>query len=313
MRKNMELIKKQLRENNKLMLKVMKSLENAPDGNMKCEMYKGKYPQYYVTDLSLQDSPNQGATSQGTTSQDVTNQDAPNPSNAKPSLLSPEASDIKTARSINASKKKRYLKKGEREQARLYAQKDYDLRMLKLLKKQDKALRDCLIAYSLETKMVYEKLNIARKQLVLPYVLPDEEYIKEWEASFERNGNTIPAINCYLTERGERVRSKSEKILADSFYRKGIPYVYEPTLILGTNIKVFPDFAVLNVRERSTYYWEHFGMMDSPEYCKKALEKNDIYMENGFYNGENIIYTMESSEKGIDIRQIDALAVRYLL
>ena len=35
-----------------------------------------------------------------------------------------------------------------------------------------------------------------------------------------------------LTDRGERVRSKSEKIIADYLFRKGIPYKYEKPLYL---------------------------------------------------------------------------------
>ena len=58
---------------------------------------------------------------------------------------------------------------------------------------------------------------------------------------------TDPVI---LTEKGERVRSKSEKIMADYFYRNGIFYKYERPLYLpGVGI-VYPDFtfAIISVR-----------------------------------------------------------------
>lgn len=49
-----------------------------------------------------------------------------------------------------------------------------------------------------------------------------------------------------LTEKGERVRSKSEKILADYFYRKNILYKYEKTLYLKGYGTVYPDFTFLS-------------------------------------------------------------------
>ena len=56
--------------------------------------------------------------------------------------------------------------------------------------------------------------------------------MKEWkEKGYNKKGfrEDAPII---LTEKGERVRSKSEKILADYFYRKGIEYKYEPEICM---------------------------------------------------------------------------------
>ena len=50
----------------------------------------------------------------------------------------------------------------------------------------------------------------------------------------------------YYTIKGERVRSKSEKIIADELYRYQIPYKYEFPLTLAThnrNIQLYPDFT----------------------------------------------------------------------
>lgn len=46
-----------------------------------------------------------------------------------------------------------------------------------------------------------------------------------------------------LTDRGERVRSKTEKIMADYFYRKGIEYKYEQPIYLKGLGTVYPDFS----------------------------------------------------------------------
>ena len=75
------------------------------------------------------------------------------------------------------------------------------------------------------------------------------------------------------TERGERVRSKSEKILADYFYSHNIPYKYEhPLYLTGFGI-VYPDFTVLSQRTRHEMYWEHNGRMEQ-YFCGRKINFN---------------------------------------
>ena len=76
-----------------------------------------------------------------------------------------------------------------------------------------------------------------------------------------------------LTEKGESVKSKSEKIIADKLNMMNIPYCYEVPLYLKGYGYVKPDFKVLNVATRKEYYWEHYGMMDNKDYIIKALKK----------------------------------------
>lgn len=53
-----------------------------------------------------------------------------------------------------------------------------------------------------------------------------------------------------IRETDERVRSKSEVIIADILNQEGIPYRYECPLQLKGWGKVYPDFTVLSERER---------------------------------------------------------------
>ena len=65
-----------------------------------------------------------------------------------------------------------------------------------------------------------------------------------------------------LTAKGERVRSKSEKILADYFYSRKIPYHYEKPLHLRGYGIVYPDFTLLSRKTRREVYWEHEGLVE---------------------------------------------------
>lgn len=70
---------------------------------------------------------------------------------------------------------------------------------------------------------------------------------------------------------------------------------------------IYPDFTVLNIKTRKTLYYEHFGMMDNPEYCKNALEKIEIYESNGIHLGEELFVTFESSLRPLSLSQLDIL------
>ena len=99
-----------------------------------------------------------------------------------------------------------------------------------------------------------------------------------------------------ITEKGEYVRSKSEKIIADTLTKNNINYVYELPLRLKGYGTVKPDFTVLNKRTRHEYVWEHFGMMDDSIYVKNAIKKIEQYGKSGYVQGRNFIATFESKE-----------------
>lgn len=69
------------------------------------------------------------------------------------------------------------------------------------------------------------------------------QLLMEWYKEEYLGKEGMPVI---LTEKGERVRSKSEKILADYFYRKNILYKYEKPLYLKGYGTVYPDFTFLS-------------------------------------------------------------------
>ncbi len=117
----------------------------------------------------------------------------------------------------------------------------------------------------------------------------------------------------FLTEGGEVVRSKSEKIIADKLHSMNIPYVYEVVVKLEGHGKVHPDFTVLNTRTREEFYWEHLGMMDLPEYSNKAIKKIDTYEKNGVFVGKKLLVTYETSFYPLNIRSIERTIKEYLL
>ena len=197
--------------------------------------------------------------------------------------------------------------------ARGLAQKDYDRKLVKLLQRELSVL-DKLLKNS-DTKIIelYTKLCKARQRLITPVTLTDEQYIEKWQ-KVQWQGRPFAAESpVFTTTRGERVRSKSEVIIADTFSRCHIPYRYEFPLELKNQRRFYPDFLCLNVRTRKEYLWEHLGMMDDPEYAEKAVSKLKVFSENNIHTGLNLIITMETQKCPLSPGQVERLIKEFLL
>ena len=207
-----------------------------------------------------------------------------------------------------------YIRKKDEALACALAQKEYDLKFLSAVIKKKNFLEKILNDIDKnDISKTYEDLSDIRKKLVTPYILSDEEFIKEWQdVEYEGNNYEFGTQEIY-TEKGERVRSKSEKILADKFYMMDIPYRYEYPLKLKENKIIYPDFMLLNKRTRKEYYLEHFGIMDNPTYCENAIRKIDIYNRNGIIQGDTLITTFETSNNPLNIRDFENVIKKYLL
>lgn len=214
-----------------------------------------------------------------------------------------------------------YLSKEHIAKAQSLAQKDYALqikkvaatemfRLEKLFARNKKAgERSCeeMLAG------VYEQLPPERKQLVVPYEISDEDYAQQWlQTEYEANGHSF-GVTAFYTQQGQRVRSKSEVIIADHLNAAGVPYKYEKSLFIGGYSPVYPDFTVLNKRTRKEYVWEHLGAMDNPEYCNDALDKLNRYARSGYLPGEKLLITQESASVPLDTRVVSALIEQFLL
>jgi len=208
---------------------------------------------------------------------------------------------------------RRYLKKSESELIRKLAQKEYEKSILINICSKLYFLEKLIKAYATGYKGIYDNLDDYRKSIVIPVISSDEEFVADWYNSYPGNRNKYELKNEIITERGEYVRSKSEKITADIFYRRGIPYVYEPKMEIHRNYFVYPDFLLLNIRTRKTYIYEHLGMMDNPEYAENAISKINSYAKAGWVLGDNLLITMETSKTPLSTKHIDNLIEKHLV
>lgn len=222
------------------------------------------------------------------------------------------------------SSRGRYIPLAERELAAKLAQKDYDVKLMKVLQREIFALENYLKQTDggRAVEALYEGLCKTRQVLIEPVTLSDEQYAERWKKKVLPNaGEGMPFAEDsqkYYTANGECVRSKSEVIIADALLRNGVPYCYEVPLKLkrsgeAGSVTFHPDFLCLNVRTRKEFYWEHFGKMGNEDYKENTVGKLNMYVENGFFPGRNLIFTMESGEESLDTRVVEKMIKEFLL
>ena len=201
----------------------------------------------------------------------------------------------------------KYLRKTDKDTIAIYIQKDYLQRVLRAAETEHDALTKMQELYpEVLAEEVYDQLPESRKQFATPIVLGDEEYARQWLAkSYEHKGFPSDAP-VYTTIRGERVRSKSEMIIADRLWANGIPYKYECPLKIGKTI-IHPDFTILRMSDRQILYHEHCGMMDNTDYSDILVNRVNEYSHAGILVGDRLFLTFESSKTPLDVRVVDNL------
>ena len=207
----------------------------------------------------------------------------------------------------------KYIHRSQEELVQKLAQKGYDEKVLRLVERRHKQIERILKDYQDdEIEQLYLKENEARRNMIAAVEVTWEEQLEQWQQEeYEGKGFQENDLVIY-SEKGERVRSKSEKILADYFYRNNIPYKYEKPLRLKGYGTVYPDFTFLSKRSRQEIYWEHEGKMDEPGYARATVKKIQTYEENEIYVGERLILTFETDKTILNTKDIERKVKRYL-
>ena len=202
----------------------------------------------------------------------------------------------------------KYIPISETKLPRLLAQKDYGKQFLIAARRElDNLERVIALLLKDNADKAFESLSDCRKELVRPYILSDEDYAKVWQEQRIEALSFRQEEKKYDTNRGDRVRSKSEALLANLLFDLGIPYHYEKALKLQNGRVRYPDFTLLDVRQRKEIYWEHLGLIDDDMYRWENLEKINEYRRNGIYGLKNLIVTYESEQNPLDIAGIKSM------
>lgn len=221
----------------------------------------------------------------------------------------------------DAQKEVTYIRKNQIELAERLAQKSYHQAVLKecqrMLEELEKASpTEGYIGTNVwmeeRLRAIYDNLSDQRKQLVVPVLPPNDEFVANWLAQeYEPLGFDPDDESEYYTIKGERVRSRAEMIVGDLLYRLRLPYLYEPPLRLQ-NREVRPDFLILHPKTHEVFVFEHFGLMDSASYADRNVGKIMDYLSAGWSPKHNLIMYFETRKHPFRIKQIEQLIREYL-
>lgn len=207
----------------------------------------------------------------------------------------------------------KYLSTKEKARIAALCQRQYLEKIKNSAEEQLSVLEKCASEYTASALQdIYSSLPEAMLKYIHPVDVPDEEYVRRWEAEEYERKPIAEGTAEFYTSRGERVRSKSEKIIADSLIALGIPYKYEKPLILSGQILIHPDFVILSVSQRREYYLEHFGMMDNPQYAEKAVERVALYERNGIYLGKKLLVSCETTKHPLNMRILQEAILSHI-
>lgn len=115
----------------------------------------------------------------------------------------------------------------------------------------------------------------------------------------------------HKTPAGVTVRSKAELVIATFLEMKGVEYIYEKPLKLYMKT-VAPDFTIRRASDGKTIIWEHFGMMDDPEYYESRMEVLSDYHHAGWLPYENFIATFGERNSPIDMTTLETICETML-
>lgn len=208
--------------------------------------------------------------------------------------------------------KNTYLPKSKREIAEQLSHKKY-LNHLLYESIQEKHALDQYLKYHISEVPKSEKMitdSPEYHKLLAPFFQPLSEELNNWMySSYPHNPHYPEQLN-HPAVSGNIVRSKSEAMIDMVLYSNHIPFRYECALDLGEST-IYPDFTVRHPKTGQVYYWEHFGIMDNPEYSSKAISKLRLYVAHKIIPSHQLITTYETKDTPLSVNEIRHVVQQY--
>ena len=207
-----------------------------------------------------------------------------------------------------------YIPKSKQKFAEQLATKKY-LTLLSQDLIQEKTAIDFYLRHHKKNPGQAEQLllkNEEYQRLLAPHFKPLSQSLFEWaNAPYEKN-QQYPDALIHKCISGNMVRSKSEVLIDTLLYTHKIPFRYECALTLG-NDTIYPDFTIRHPHTGNIFYWEHFGLIDQPNYRKKMIYKINLFTAHQIYPSIQLITTYETEEHPLSTQTVEKMIEQYFL
>ena len=198
-----------------------------------------------------------------------------------------------------------YLPKSQKSLAEELAKKKYLSYKLEELLQEKKACIQYLKCFSGHSTKSEQLLS---SPLYFPLLkssfISGFQFHDEWINEIYTKNTNHPEHLIHKSLSNNLVRSKSEAMIDTVLFQHNIAFRYECILQLD-DLTLYPDFTIMHPVTNKIYYWEHFGMMDNPQYAKNAFSKLQIYNSNNIIPTVNLITTFETKEAPLDLYNIE--------
>ena len=214
---------------------------------------------------------------------------------------------------ISDTPKPQYLSKTKRNLAEQFAARKYLTLRLEDLTNEKRAID----FYTRHHHADYGKAELlltkpGYQELLAPYFQPLSQKLSAWMNAPYEKCTEHPEHLIHRASSGNLVRSKSEVLIDMALYTNKIPFRYECPLQLGAST-IYPDFTICHPDTGQLFYWEHFGLMDDPEYCRETFFKLRSYSLHKIYPMINLITTYETKENPLSVEIINQIVNYYFL
>lgn len=211
---------------------------------------------------------------------------------------------------LSDGRQKVYIKKKDKELAQQLAKKKYLSALLEDLEKEKSATDMYLRHYPKikKSEQLFMESDIFQN-LLSSYFSPLSIELDNWMKSPYTTNTKHPEHLTLKVGPNEFVRSKSEAMIAKLLKQHQIPYRYECKLVLD-DMEIYPDFTIRHPKTGELYIWEHFGLLDNPQYLKNMHTKMQTYTANNFLPGINLITTYETLDKPLTFEMIE-MQIQY--
>ena len=195
----------------------------------------------------------------------------------------------------------KYLDKSKTLEKQQFATKKYLEKLLKNIQSEITKLEK-VQSLNISDSIIdtYLNLNPGVKILIDPVNIDDKLFCDIWKRT-PYNGLSFDEkdTSAFYSEKGERMRSKSEVLIANALNRAGLEYKYECPVSRKNGENLYPDFTILDEKRRRIVYWEHLGKMGDTSYVMRNIWKLDEYKHMGIYLGINLYVTYENGTNAL--------------
>lgn len=209
-------------------------------------------------------------------------------------------------------KTKTYLHKKDIDLAQKLAYKKYLILLFDELSKKEKLISKCLLTFASHSTPLekYISSNSSFTQLISPYFTPSNTEFSNWANEKYNTNPKHPENLIHKTLSGHVVRSKSEAMIDSLLYSNKIPFRYECELVLKEST-LYPDFTINHPHTGKIYYWEHFGMLENPDYVDNVCKKLKLYTSNNIFPHDQLIMSYETLNTPLSTNCIQGIIDYY--